>query len=99
MRPPLRRHHGPHVPRDEALGALQFLFDVDVVGEHRHAMLGDVAARTTDANKADDSTGRYILPFRNERNGRVFRYVRIYTVVTGSGSITYSAVLAPRVGQ
>lgn len=62
-------------------------------------MIGDVAARRTDANKADDATGRYYMPFRNERNGRVFRYIRIYTVVTGSGSITYSARLVPDVGQ
>jgi hypothetical protein len=62
-------------------------------------MIGDVAARRTDANKADDAVGRYIVPFRNEKNGRIFRYIRLYTVLTGSGSITYSARLAPRVGQ
>lgn len=66
-------------------------------------LIGDVAARRTDANKSDDvvttGRGRYILPIRNERNGRIFRYLRIYTLVVSSGTITYSAQLVPRTGQ
>lgn len=62
-------------------------------------MIGDQAARRTDANKVDDAIGIYIMPFRNERNGRVFRYLRVFTVVTGAGSITYSAQLGYQSGQ
>jgi hypothetical protein len=44
----------------------------------------------------DDTTGRYTLPFRNERNGTTYRYLRIKTVVVGTitTGITYSAWLA-----
>jgi len=42
---------------------------------------------------AQDSTiGRYEMPFTNEQNDTVYRYLRIYTVVgAASSSITYSA--------
>ena len=32
----------------------------------------------------DSTTGRYVVPFRNERNGTTYRYLRIYTDVTGA---------------
>lgn len=31
-----------------------------------------------------DTAGRYVLPFRNERNGTTYRYVRVRTVVVGN---------------
>lgn len=47
---------------------------------------------------ADDATGRYIVPVRNERNGTTYRYLRIRTVVAGTiaTGINYSAFLAKR---
>lgn len=42
-----------------------------------------------------DTVGRFTVPFRNERNGTTFRYVRLYTLVAGTTpSITFSAFLA-----
>ena len=45
----------------------------------------------------DDTIGRFTLPFRNERNGTTYRYLRIKTIVVGTiggDGITYSAWLA-----
>lgn len=43
---------------------------------------------------ADTGTGRFVVPFRNEQNGTLYRYVRIYTAVAGTTpSITYSAFI------
>lgn len=46
---------------------------------------------------ADDTVGRYVVPFRNERNGTTYRYLRLTNVVVGtigSGGINYSAFVA-----
>lgn len=45
---------------------------------------------------ADTSTGRFVVPVRNEQNGTLYRYVRIYTAVAGSiaTGINFSAWLA-----
>ena len=32
----------------------------------------------------DDVVGRYYLPFRNEKAGTIYRYLRLYTRVTGT---------------
>ena len=51
------------------------------------------------ANGTDDVIGRYVVPFRNERNGTLYRYLRIKTIVVGSiggAGITYSAWVAKR---
>ncbi len=32
----------------------------------------------------DSTPGRYVLPFRNERNGAVYRYLRLYATVSGT---------------
>lgn len=47
---------------------------------------------------ADTATGRHVIPFRNELNGTVYRYVRIYTTVAGTiaTGINYSAYLAKK---
>ena len=45
--------------------------------------LGAAEVQTTDCN-ADNATGRYIVPFTNEFNGTNFRYLRLYTIVTGT---------------
>lgn len=45
---------------------------------------------------ADTSTGRFVVPCRNEQNGTLYRYVRIYTKVAGTiaTGINFSAFLA-----
>jgi hypothetical protein len=50
------------------------------------------------AYDTDSTTGRYILPFTNERNGTVYRYLRLYTTVAGTiaTGINYTAWLAKR---
>jgi hypothetical protein len=56
---------------------------------------GNVAAPAD----ADTAVGRHVLPFRNELNGTLYRYVRVYTTVAGtidSGGINYSAFLAKK---
>jgi hypothetical protein len=47
---------------------------------------------------ADTSTGRFAVPFRNEQNGVIYRYVRLYTEVAGTVAtgINFSAFLAKR---
>ena len=47
---------------------------------------------------ADTSTGRFAVPFRNEQNGVIYRYVRLYTEVAGTVAtgINFAAFLAKR---
>lgn len=47
---------------------------------------------------ADTATGRHVLPFRNELNGVLYRYVRVYTNVVGTiaTGINYTAFLAKK---
>lgn len=47
---------------------------------------------------ADTTTGRKVLPFRNEMNGTLYRYVRLYTRVAGTiaTGINYSAFIAKK---
>lgn len=54
------------------------------------------AAFGTSGVDVDDLVGRYILPFRNERNGIWYRYLRLFTDVTGTiaTGIGYTAFLA-----
>ena len=42
------------------------------------------ALETMIGTDTDSVVGTYVLPFSNERNGTVYRYVRIYTDVTGT---------------
>lgn len=46
----------------------------------------------------DSTTGRYVLPFRNEVNGTWYRYARVYINVTGNiaTGINFSAWAAKR---
>lgn len=45
---------------------------------------------------ADTDVGRFVVPFRNEQNGTLYRYIRVYTVVAGTVAtgINYSAYIA-----
>jgi hypothetical protein len=45
--------------------------------------LGGDTGKRTDCNK-DDVAGRYVLPFTNFAAGTYYRYIRLYTVVTGT---------------
>lgn len=47
---------------------------------------------------ADTSTGRFAVPFRNEQNGIIYRYVRLYTEVAGTVAtgINFVAFIAKR---
>lgn len=47
---------------------------------------------------ADTGIGRTVVPFRNELNGTVYRYVRLFTTVAGTiaTGINYSAFLAKK---
>lgn len=49
-------------------------------------------------NGTDDVPGRYVIPFRNERNGTIYRYVRVRTIVAGTiaTGINYLAFLAKK---
>ncbi|MBG0789650.1 MAG: hypothetical protein H0S80_04040 [Desulfovibrionaceae bacterium] len=46
------------------------------------AVLNLGAAEVLTGNQ-DSETGRYVLPFRNEKNGSVYPYLRVYTSVDG----------------
>ena len=45
---------------------------------HANALVGDASA-----GAAGD---RFVIPFRNEQNGEVYRYVRAYTLMSGTGA-------------
>lgn len=47
---------------------------------------------------ADTGTGRFIVPFRNEQNGTLYRYIRVYTKVDGTiaTGINYTAFVAKK---
>lgn len=47
---------------------------------------------------ADTAVGRHILPIRNELNGVLYRYVRVYTTVAGTiaTGINYTAFLTKK---
>ena len=59
------------------------------------AILGVGAKETMIGTDTDSETGTYKVPFSNERNGTIYRYVRVYTDVTGTvgTGINYSAYL------
>jgi hypothetical protein len=44
------------------------------------------------------AAGRYVVPFRNEEGGTLYRYVRLSTLVAGqvASGINFSAFLAKR---
>lgn len=65
--------------------------EVIVVGACLHVGALELTKAT-----ADTAVGRYELPFTNELNGTVYRYMRLWTEVRGtidSTGITYSANL------
>lgn len=59
----------------------------------------DVGALEVTKDTADTPVGRYELPFTNEINGTVYRYMRLWTEVQGTiaTGVNYSAVIALKV--
>lgn len=59
-------------------------------------VLGEASAAAMAPQGFNDGVGRFIVPFRNERNGTLYRYLRIRTVVAGTVAtgINYSAWVA-----
>jgi len=81
------------------------IYDISLEGSNVAAMTsGSVTLATIEMGNAaapadaDTATGRFAVPFRNEQNGTVYRYVRIHTAVAGTVAtgINYSAFLAKR---
>ena len=64
--------------------------NIRVVGE---LTLGGATA--TAPNGAADAIGRFAIPFRNERNGTTYRYLRLYVALSGTTpSTTFTGWLA-----
>lgn len=55
-----------------------------------------VGANEVLVGDTDSDTGRYVVPFTNRRNGRLYRFVRLEWVIAGTiaTGITFSARLA-----
>lgn len=53
----------------------------------------------TGGTDVDTDVGRYTLSIANERNGRIYRYLRLNNIVAGTvvTGITYTAYLAKRI--
>lgn len=58
--------------------------------------IGKSAAAALAPQGFDDVIGRYMVPFRNERNGTTYRYLRIRTIVAGTAptGLNYMAWVA-----
>ena len=73
--------------------------NVAAMGSGSVSLAGIEMGNATAPADADTATGRFAVPFRNEQNGTIYRYVRIYTEVAGtidSGGINYAAFIAKR---
>lgn len=59
-------------------------------------VLGYGAATAKASDGVTDVAGRFVVPFRNEKNGTTYRYLRIRTIVAGTiaTGINYSAWVA-----
>ena len=66
-------------------------------------MLLGAQAVIVGGSDTNSTTGRYIMPFRNERDGTVWRYLRMYSVVDGTivtgGGINYAAYIGQNLGS
>ncbi len=58
--------------------------------------LGDTVALGAGAD-TDNGVGRYVTPFHNQKDGTEYRYIRLYTDVSGTTpSINYTAYVSQR---
>lgn len=55
----------------------------------------NVGDATQLSGNTDTTTGRYLVPFRNWKNDKVYRYLRVYTTVAGTiaTGINYKAYI------
>ena len=69
--------------------------DQEVLQELRLGATEVLTSGDGDPNDVDSDTGRYILPFVNQRNTRVYRYVRLDLDIAGTiaTGITWSAFI------
>lgn len=81
------------------------IYNVALEGSNVAAMTsGSVTLATIEMGNAtapadaDTATGRFVVPFRNEQNGTIYRYVRIHTTVAGTiaTGINFLAFIAKR---
>ncbi len=60
-------------------------------------VLGYTAATAKGVDGVTDGDGRFVFPFRNERNGTNYRYARLICISAGTTpAITYNAFMAKR---
>ena len=64
-------------------------------GDEEDLVILTLGAKEVIGGDQDSTTGRYVLPFTNERNGTIYPYVRVYTDVDGTiaTGINFSAWL------
>ena len=64
-------------------------------GDEEDLAILELGAAEVLGGDQDSTTGRYIVPFRNEKHGTTYRYVRVYLDVDGSiaTGINYTAWL------
>ena len=57
----------------------------------------ELGAAETLGGDQDSAVGRYVIPFSNLRNGTTYRYLRVYTDVTGTiaTGINFKAYIRP----
>lgn len=67
----------------------------DFADTYEDLVILELGANEVLAGDQDSTIGRYKIPFTNERNGTVYRYLRSYTDVNGTiaTGINYSAYL------
>lgn len=75
--------------------SLQGSSESDFSSTYEDLAILELGAKETLGGDQDNETGRYEIPFTNEREGIVYRYVRVYCDVTGTvdTGINYKAHL------
>jgi len=83
------------------------VYDIIVQGSSSSSFASDIenlaglnlgATEVRIGGAKDSTVGRYELPFTNEQDDTRYRYLRVYTLVTGAGvstGINYTAYAAP----
>ena len=75
--------------------SLQGSSESDFADTYEDLVILELGAKEVLGGDQDSLVGRYKIPFTNERNGTVYRYLRSYTDVNGTitTGINYSAYL------
>ena len=75
--------------------SLQGSSESDFASDYEDLSILELGPAETLSGDTDSTIGRYKVPFRTERNGTVYKYVRSYTHVSGevSTGINYSCHL------